>query len=106
LQAINSPTQQTNGLVSVLIPSGGATAGSGLRIALPEAVTLNAQSADLTVSVSLPNNQPLPSWIRYDAQIKTLVTDAVPASAFPLSIMVTVGGQSTLIQVSESQVNQ
>jgi len=106
VSTINSPTQQTNGLVSVLIPSGGATAGSGLRIALPEAVTLNAQSADLTVSVSLPNNQPLPSWIRYDAQSKTLVTDAVPASAFPLSIMVTVGGQSTLIQVSESQVNQ
>jgi hypothetical protein len=92
-------------LVSVLVPSGTTTSGSGLVIALPEAVTLSAQSADLTVSVSLPNNQPLPAWIRYDAQTKTLVADAVPASAFPLSIVVTVGGQSTLIQVSESQVN-
>jgi hypothetical protein len=88
-----------------LVPAGTTTAGAGLVIALPEAVTLNTQSADLTVSVTLPNHQPLPSWIRYDAQTNTLVTDAVPASAFPLSIVVTVGGQSTLIQVSESQVN-
>jgi hypothetical protein len=105
VSTINSPTQQTNGLVSVLVPSGTTTSGAGLVIALPEAVTVNAQSADLSVSVSLPNNQPLPSWIRYDAETKTLVTDAVPASAFPLSIVVTVGGQSTLIQVSESQVS-
>jgi hypothetical protein len=105
VSTISSPTQQTNGLVSVLVPSGTTTAGAGLVIALPEAVTVNAQSADLSVSVTLPNNQPLPAWIRYDAETKTLVTDAVPASAFPLSIVVTVGGQSTLIQVSESQVN-
>jgi hypothetical protein len=62
---ITSPTQQTSGLVSVLVPA----------------------------------------WIRYDAQTKTLVADAMPASAFPLAIVVTVGGQSTLIQDSESQVN-
>jgi hypothetical protein len=105
VNTITSPTQQTSGLVSVLVPAGTTTAGSGLVIALPDSVTVNNQSADLSVSVSLPNNQPLPTWIRYDAQTKTLVADAVPASAFPLAIVVTVGGQSTLIQVSESQVN-
>jgi hypothetical protein len=105
VSTINSPTQQTTGLVLVLVPSGTTTAGAGLVIALPEAVTNNAQSADLSVSVSLPNNQPLPSWIRYDAQTKTLLTDAVPASAFPLTIVVTSGGQSTLIQVSELQAS-
>jgi hypothetical protein len=105
VSTVTSPTQQSTGLVSVLVPSGTTTAGAGLVIALPEAVTNNAQGADLSVSVSLPNNQPLPSWIRYDAQTNTLLTDAVPASAFPLTIVVTVGGQSTVIQVSESQAS-
>ena len=91
------------GLVSVLVPAGTSTGGTGLVIALPESVITGPQFADLPVSVSLPNGQPLPSWIRYDSQNKTLVTEAVPASAFPLSVVVTVGGQSTLIQVSESQ---
>jgi hypothetical protein len=103
VSTINSPTQQMTGLVSVLVPVGTSTGGTGLVIALPESVITGAQSADLPVSVSLPNGQPLPSWIRYDTQNKTLVTEAVPASAFPLSVVVTVGGQSTLIQVSESQ---
>jgi hypothetical protein len=74
-------------------------------IALPEAVTQAVQSTDQPVSVSLTNNQPLPTWIRYDAQNKTLVVNAVPASAFPLSIVMTIGGQNTLIQVSEPKVN-
>jgi len=58
-----------------------------------------------TVQVTLTNNQPLPDWIRYDAATQTLVTSAVPAGAFPLSVVVTVGGQSTVIQISESQSN-
>jgi len=58
-----------------------------------------------TVQVTLTNNQPLPDWIRYDAATQTLVTSAVPAGAFPLSVVVTVGSQSTVVQISESQSN-
>jgi hypothetical protein len=99
------PTQQTKGLVRVLVPSGTAASGSALVIALPETVTLSPQSTDQSVSLNSPNDQPPPTWIRYDAQNKTLAADAVPASAFPLSIELAVGGQSTLIQVSEPDVN-
>jgi len=103
VNTINSPTVQIPGLVSVLVPQGTATAGTGLVIALPETVTSSAQTNNQQVNVSLPNNQPLPAWIRYDPDTKALVTTAVPAGAFPLSVVVTVGNQSTVIQVSESQ---
>jgi hypothetical protein len=73
-------------------------------IALPDAVIAPAQGSNQSVSVSLTNNQALPNWIRYDADSKALVTTAVPAGAFPLSVVVTVGNQSTVVQVSESQV--
>jgi hypothetical protein len=73
-----------------------------LVIALPEQVVTPA-AAGGTVQVTLPNNQPLPDWIRYNAATQTLVTSAVPAGAFPLSVLVTVGGQTTVIQISESQ---
>ena len=92
------------GLVAVLVPAGTATAGSGLVIALPEQVMTPAASG-AAVQVTLPNSEPLPAWIRYDAATQTLVTSAVPAGAFPLSVVVTVGGQSTVVQISESQSN-
>ena len=104
VNTISSPTTQVNGLVAVLVPSGTATAGTGLVIALPEQV-LTSNAAISSVQVTLPNNEPLPSWIRYNAANQTLVTTAVPTGAFPLSVVVTVGGQSTIIQISESKTN-
>lgn len=102
VNTINSPTTQVTGLVAVLVPAGTATAGTGLVIALPEQV-LTTAAPNSAVQVTLPNNEPLPSWIRYEAATQTLVTTAVPSGAFPLSVVVTTGGQSTLIQISESK---
>jgi trimeric autotransporter adhesin len=104
VSTISSPSQQVTGLVAVLVPSGTATAGSGLVIALPEQVVTPA-AAGAAVQVTLPNGGPLPAWVRYDAATQTLVTSAVPAGAFPLSVVVTVGGQSTVVQISESKSN-
>jgi hypothetical protein len=104
VSTINSPTTQVTGLVAVLVPAGTATAGTGLVIALPEQV-LTTAAPNSAVQVTLPNNEPLPSWIRYDAATQTLVTTAVPSGAFPLSVVVTTGGQSTLIQISETKTS-
>jgi len=103
VSTISAPSVQVQGLVSVLVPQGTATSGAGLVIALPAAVITPAQGSNQQVNVTLPNNQPLPGWIRYDAESQALVTNAVPAGAFPLAVVVTVGNQSTVIQVSESQ---
>jgi hypothetical protein len=102
VSTISSASAQVPGLVTVLVPTGTATAGSGFVIALPEQV-VSSGAAGTSVQVTLPNTEPLPAWIRYDAATQTLVTSAVPSGAFPLSVVVTVGGQSTLIQISESQ---
>jgi hypothetical protein len=104
VNTINSPTTQVTGLVAVLVPAGTATTGTGLVIALPEQV-LTSAGTNSSVQVRLPNNEPLPAWIRYDAATQTLVTTAVPSGGFPLSVVVTVGGQSTIIQISETKTN-
>ena len=102
VSTISPSSVQVPGLVTVLVPTGTSTAGSGFVIALPEQV-VSSGAVGVSVQVTLPNNEPLPAWIRYDAATQTLVTSAVPAGAFPLSVVVTVGGQSTVIQISESQ---
>ena len=86
-----------------MVPTGTTTTGTGLVIALPEKVMAPAADANNFVKVMLPNNQPLPDWIRYDSTSQTLITSAVPVGAFPMSVVVTIGGESTVIQISESQ---
>lgn len=98
-------TPEVSGQVTVTVPRGAASATTGLTIALPEAVTSFAESAGLSLSVSLPDQQPLPAWIRYDPDLRTLVMGTVPADALPLSVVVRVGGQLTVIQITEAQVN-
>jgi hypothetical protein len=105
VSAINQATQQTPGLVLVQVPAGSSTSGAGLNIALPESLFASTQPASAPERVTLPDQQPLPSWIRYDAASKTLITGAVPAGALPITVWVTVGGQTTLVQVSETQAN-
>ena len=100
---VQSATQQVTGLVAVMVPAGSATAGTGLVIALAQALFDGASTATVAERVTLPDQQPLPAWIRYDAETKTLSTNAVPAGAFPMVVLVTVGNQSTLVQISESQ---
>jgi hypothetical protein len=102
VSTISPSSAQVPGLVTVLVPAGTTRSDSGMVIALPEQV-VSSGAAGASVQVTLPNNEPLPVWIRYDATTQTLVTSAVPAGAFPLSVVVTVGGQSTVIQISESQ---
>ena len=91
--------------MAVLVPSGTATAGTGLVIALPEPALNAASETGAAVKVTMADNQPLPSWIRYDAETQTLSTTAVPPGGFPMSVMVTVGNQTTLVQISEMQKN-
>ena len=103
VSSVQPATQQVTGLVAVMVPAGSATAGTGVVIALAQALFDGASSASVTERVTLPDQQPLPAWIRYDAETKTLSTNAVPAGAFPMTVLVTVGNQSTLVQISESQ---
>jgi hypothetical protein len=52
--------------------------------------------------VTQADGSPLPAWIRYSLEEKSLVLGAVPDGAYPFRLMVTIGDQKTLLQVSEA----
>lgn len=104
MTTVSTPGQATTGLIVVTVPQGTAVSGAGLTIPLPESVIAPAGAGGATtIAVTLSNNAPLPAWIRYDVETKTLVTGAVPSGALPISVAVTVGGFRSVIEVSESQ---
>jgi autotransporter-associated beta strand protein len=100
------PTPQTTGLVTVMLPQGSTDiTTTGLVIALPEAVISSATTPsgeNLSVNVTLPNNQPLPAWIRYDASQKALVTSADATAMLPITVLITIGDRRTVVVISES----
>jgi hypothetical protein len=100
---VNAPGQASTGLIVVTVPQGTAAGGVGLVIPLPESVIAPTGVAGGNVNVTMSNNSPLPAWVRYDADSKSLVTNAVPSGALPISVAVTIGGLRSVIEVSESQ---
>ena len=88
-----------SGIVAVSVPKDMATAGSGFSFPLPAQVASTA--GNNVVSVSTASGQPLPTWLKFNPESKTFVASAVPDGAFPMQVVVTVGGTSTTIVISE-----
>lgn len=99
---MTTPTNLTTGMVTVVLPQGTAGNGSSLQIALPQAITARAQETNSPVSATLANNQPLPAWIRFDPGQKAFVIAADARATFPISVVLNVGSQRTVVVVSES----
>jgi len=99
---LNAP-KPAGGIISILIPRGASTSGARVLIPLPDETlkTLNASDASETVRVSLPDNKPLPGWIKYMPAEKAFVTDSVPEGALPMLVELTIGTQRSLIQIAE-----
>jgi hypothetical protein len=70
-------------------------------VALPESVTRPA-AADVTVNATLPDDRPLPNWIKYDPGQRALLVESTPATSLPITVILNVGGQRTNVVVSES----
>jgi hypothetical protein len=97
---VRTATIQDVGVVSVTLPHGTATAGTGFAFALPEQLAQNVGQGAVTVTVS--NGQPLPAWLKYVPETKTLVASAVPDGAFPMEVLVSVGNMRTVVVITES----
>jgi hypothetical protein len=106
VSTIQQATPQAAGLVVVQVPAGSSTSGTGLSIALPQSLFMSTQQVSASENVTLPFSQPLPSWVRYDAVNKTLILGAVPGGAMPMTVWVTFGDQTTVVQVSESDAKR
>ena len=107
VSTVRQSTPQANGLVTVELPKAMVNLGMiSLVIPLPTAVVGTASNPTDTTSglnVALSNNQPLPEWIRYDANQKALVTTPDARATFPITVVITVGEQRTVVVVSEKQ---
>jgi len=90
------------GFVTVVVPAGTATSGNGLVVPLPTEILASAPTARSEVRVTQADGRPLPAWLRYSAEDHSLVLGAVPDGAYPLRLLVTVGNQQTVLQISEA----
>jgi hypothetical protein len=90
------------GFVTVVVPAGTATSGNGLVVPLPTEMLAATPAARSEVRVTQADGRPIPSWIRYSAEDHSLVVGAVPDGAYPLRLLVTVGNQQTVLQISEA----
>ena len=109
MAVVRQPTQADIGFVSVSVPKSTATEGMGFRIPLPIAVAgvLNAATngqgvANVELRAVVDGRLiPLPSWLRYLPEQQTFEALAVPDGGLPITIEITVGGQRTLMVISE-----
>ena len=94
------------GIVAVLLPKGTGAAGVGAVISLPEEAVQAASQSNSLVKATLPNGAPLPSWIKYVESEKGLVLGSVPEGGLPFQVLLSVGNQRTVVQISESQISK
>ena len=94
------------GIVAVLLPKGTANVGVGAVITLPEETVQAATLGNANVKATLPNGAPLPAWIKYVESEKGLVLGSVPEGGLPFQVLLSVGNQRTVVQISESQFSK
>ncbi|MCV2355110.1 YDG domain-containing protein [Paucibacter sp. B2R-40] len=93
------PSAEQPGIASILIPLSSAAAGEGFKFSLPQELVAAMGSSGAAASVSSLNGEALPSWLRFDADSRNFVANAVPAGALPYQVRITVGGQVTVIMM-------
>ena len=94
-------TAQNTGMVQVSIPKDIASSGNGFVFALPaQAIGNQAASASSPVTVTTASGQELPNWIKFNPETNTFVAAVVPDGGLPLSLVVTVDGVSTTVNIA------
>jgi hypothetical protein len=96
---VRQPSLQESGIVTVSVPKELATKGTGFVFPLPTQIA--EAVGDSSVRVTLTDGRPLPGWLRYQPDTKTFSASAVPDGAFPIQLIVVIGGRSTTIVISE-----
>ena len=95
---VERPSTTVAGLVAVTVPAGSITNSTGLVIQLPAEVV---SSVDTTTSMTLPNGQQLPNWIRFSRDENALVLGAVPEGGLPIQLVLRTANQRVVFQISE-----
>ena len=96
---VRPPSLQETGVVTVTVPREMAMAGVGFSFPLPTAVTESARPS-AAISVTTLSGAPLPSWLRFVVDTRTFIASATPDGAFPMQVLVTIGGATTTVVIS------
>ena len=96
------PTESQSGLITVSLPKGASGSPAGFSFPLPEQVVSTA-TPEATITASLPNGAPLPTWLRFDPASRSFIASVVPTDALPISVIVTVGNIQTTVVVTERE---
>jgi hypothetical protein len=87
-------------MVAVSLPKGISTVGTGFSFEMPESVK-TLVNADTAVQITQADGSPLPAWLKFDAQALRFEATAVPNSALPMQVNVSVAGQRLTVVISE-----
>ncbi len=96
---VREPSEQQGGIITVSVPKEMATVGSGFSFPLPTQIAESASNT--TIQVTTISGQELPVWLKFDPETKTFTASAVPDGAFPMQVVVTIGGNRSTIVISE-----
>lgn len=94
---VRAPSDQSSGVISVVVPKENMAKSNGFSFALPEQVGVQ----NVAISAKMENGSPLPGWIKFNPENNTFVAANVPAGGLPLTVLVSVGGKSSTIVISE-----
>jgi filamentous hemagglutinin family protein len=95
---VQEPTEQTGGMVNVMVPKDTIASTGGFSFPLPEKVV----APDATnVNVTKVGGDALPSWLHFDPQTKTFTATSVPAGGLPIQVVITTGSGQTTIVIAE-----
>jgi filamentous hemagglutinin family protein len=105
VKLVSAPAEQSQGLITVVLPKGALDAGTTLVIPVADQIgQYVAGISEADISVSLPNNMPLPIWIEYRAADNAFVLSKVPTGALPMLVAMTFKDVRFLVRISESAV--
>ena len=95
------PSVNQSGAISVSLPKNLATAGAGFAFSLPEQIANVSTNSTSSLQVTTISGQHLPGWLKFNSETKVFTASAVPDGAFPMRVLVTTGGNQTIIVISE-----
>ena len=98
---VRQPSVQQAGIITVSVPKEMATAGSGFSFSLPSQLAETAAVGNAEVRVTTLTGGPLPGWLRYVPETRAFSAAAVPDGAFPMQVLVNVGGAQFTVVISE-----
>jgi hypothetical protein len=87
---------QANGLVNVTLPKSAVGAPTKLTIGLPDQIASQISNA-ASVSATMFDGSPLPSWLLFDLDNQLITATSVPEGVLPIRVLVTIGEDSWVI---------